>query len=766
MFGFKIGQQVTWEKSDDDIAEGEVGKVVGFKPQKKRIKVQYRKGTYSFKPDQFTVYVFEAVDDDHGLFEEGDAVSFGQAVTFEEGQETGPFEGVIVSASYAGIEDGDPGMDVTDFVKKNQEEGFTVGPEAMGGDPKPDGDKALVVMLSTELECEQDEKTYKAGSVGQIMGFDEEECKWMVKFPKSSGHTYALLTPGEMILQGKGFNDRQQQGAILGDWVQWIRHSEDVPLGTYGQVKSFSGALADVKFGTHLASLPTGELNVKCRMYINSHTGGEDWLMCGDQVSWTRSDDDIAEDEVGTITLLKSVRACIKFDKGKWTFSSSDLILKKRLGWSVDDRVVWSKSDSDIAPGEVGTVARIDSTPHFSKQDSSSIISVEYAKGTWRFRPQDLTEATGDEVEIEADDLSEGYTEKHALLVGCTYLGQKGQLNGVARDVTRCYKWLQEPPLSIPQENIVVLSDDPAAAKSTNACGKPTQANIKKCMRELVEKSGPNTLQFFAYSGHGGAIPGTGESHETEVDNRSGKKKDQALVPIDHRTNPDRSSSNDYGWIRDNWILEKFMLPMHKDSTLFMIADACHSGTIADLPYEFCLEPGPHVKRVGPIIPDCDAFVFSGCRDDQTSADLGSSKGGALTSQLLPLLSGWRKTQEGNPPVEAFLERLRYKISSKGLKQTPVCSSSADMSGSTYLPLDQPRQRYSAEGEARGFDDDVDFFEDDDECLFEDPDADAIEIEGWDEDELGDEEIECEPFEDDEDVWADYVAPTGKGAFL
>jgi hypothetical protein len=86
--------------------------------------------------------------------------------------------------------------------------------------------------------------------------------------------------------------------------------------------------------------------------------------------------------------------------------------------------------------------------------------------------------------------------------------------------------------------------------------GKPTQLNIKKCMRDLQAKSGPGTLQFMLYSGHGGNIPGTGEDHETEVSSKNGRKRDQALIPIDHKQHKEKGME-DYGCIRDNWILEK-----------------------------------------------------------------------------------------------------------------------------------------------------------------------------------------------------------------
>jgi len=322
---------------------------------------------------------------------------------------------------------------------------------------------------------------------------------------------------------------------------------------------------------------------------------------------------------------------------------------------------------------------------------------------------------------------------------------------------------VQKPPLSIPAENIVVLSDDPACAKACNAIGKPTQLNIKKAMRDLALKSGTGSLQFMLYSGHGGNIPGTGEDHETEVSSKSGRKRDQALIPIDHKEQK-VAGDKDYGCVRDNWILEKFVMAMDPDSTLVFIADCCHSGTIADLPYEYCLEPSAHTKRVSPLIPKCDTFVFSGCRDAQCSQDFGSRVGGALTSNLLPMLSGWASSFGGNPPVQDILNRLRSKVQQRAKTQTPVISSTVDLWGSFQIPLDKPREKYAGDG--RGIEDDFEDLEEEEEGGLDATDAatDGAEIEGWDEAEMEEADaMEEEAWEDDAGIWDGYEPPAGKG---
>ena len=49
--GFKKGDRVQWTWSDDDIPEGTVGTVVGFKGEDK-VRVKFPKGTWSFSPAQ------------------------------------------------------------------------------------------------------------------------------------------------------------------------------------------------------------------------------------------------------------------------------------------------------------------------------------------------------------------------------------------------------------------------------------------------------------------------------------------------------------------------------------------------------------------------------------------------------------------------------------------------------------------------------------------------------------------------------------------
>merc|ERR1712216_76895 len=143
------------------------------------------------------------------------------------------------------------------------------------------------------------------------------------------------------------------------------------------------------------------------------------------------------------------------------------------------------------------------------------------------------------------------YAEKFALLVACSYHGQKGELVGCAKDLMHAFDFIQNDPMGIPRENITVLTDDTMAAKYCGSQGKPTMKNIKAGMKAMAKRSRSGTLQVFLYSGHGAQLDNEGADADEHGDG------DQALCPIDIND----TSLPDYGFIRDDWILKKFVLP-------------------------------------------------------------------------------------------------------------------------------------------------------------------------------------------------------------
>jgi len=75
---FNIGDAVTWSRADDDVAEGEIGEVVGFRQDTCRVRVHFKKGTWKFKPGSLTIVMA-------GVLLPGDGV------TWENDDEDVPF---------------------------------------------------------------------------------------------------------------------------------------------------------------------------------------------------------------------------------------------------------------------------------------------------------------------------------------------------------------------------------------------------------------------------------------------------------------------------------------------------------------------------------------------------------------------------------------------------------------------------------------------------------------------------------------------------
>ena len=64
--------------------------------------------------------------------------------------------------------------------------------------------------------------------------------------------------------------------------------------------------------------------------------------------------------------------------------------------------------------------------------------------------------------------------------------------------------------------------------------------------------------------------------------------QDEALVPLDYNT---------AGLIRDDQLYNIFIKNIPSDCNVFCMVDACHSGTVLDLPYVYRLDTGINVNR-------------------------------------------------------------------------------------------------------------------------------------------------------------------------
>ena len=276
---------------------------------------------------------------------------------------------------------------------------------------------------------------------------------------------------------------------------------------------------------------------------------------------------------------------------------------------------------------------------------------------------------------------------KKSLLIGINYVGSQNQLKGCHTDVDNIAEYISYRGYGNSRKSQVIMRDD----DRTDPDGPfwPSGHNILAAMDWLVGE--PGCTCFLHYSGHGGQVE--------DVDgNRYGTGLDDTIVPVDFQ---------ERGQISSTLLHQHLVTNLAPRSTLFIIMDCCHSGSAVELPYVYRsdsdgnvnlmddLKQGAHlVAEASDLIQGgfsyrkigeaqqlfsgatdffrglkhfgeqqeeglaSDQFagqygseqkvvtMFSGCRDDQTSADaaVAGQNQGAMSWAFLNTMK-----QDGNP---------------------------------------------------------------------------------------------------------------------
>lgn len=235
---------------------------------------------------------------------------------------------------------------------------------------------------------------------------------------------------------------------------------------------------------------------------------------------------------------------------------------------------------------------------------------------------------------------------KRALIVGINYFGSDCELNGCINDALNIKKLLITK-FGYKEEQIVVLRDD-------DPLFMPTKVNIMKYLNQLVSLTKNGDTLFKSYSGHGSQVK---DQNGDEISNIDTKCMDDVLCPCDYETN---------GFIIDDDLrlcLEK--LPSKAKFRSFI--DACHSGTMFDLP--FIVKNNEMIKIEKVINVDC--LSISGCRDSQTSCDayIDNKYTGALTHILIKILTNVDKVYT---TWGSLLAATQHFMIAEGYTQMPM----------------------------------------------------------------------------------------------
>ncbi|KAF2848501.1 peptidase C14 [Plenodomus tracheiphilus IPT5] len=309
------------------------------------------------------------------------------------------------------------------------------------------------------------------------------------------------------------------------------------------------------------------------------------------------------------------------------------------------------------------------------------------------------------------------HRRKKSLLIGINYTGSTHELRGCHSDVENMSEFLSYRGYTDSPRDRVILTDGPEVSPSSPYY--PTGHNLLAAMDWLVSE--PGCTLFLHYSGHGGQVK--------DVDRNRSTGLDDSLVPVDFETR---------GQLSSTLLHEHLVTRMAADCTLFIILDCCHSGSAVELPFVFrtdgdgrislmdnlkvgarlvtdaqtMFQDGFSYDKVGEareLLAGATSFfkglrhfgeqedevglaggefagqygsemkmvtMFSGCRDDQTSADaqIQGEPTGAMTWAFLEVMK-----RNQSPSYAETLTLTRQVLDESNYSQIPQLSSGLDI---------------------------------------------------------------------------------------
>ncbi|KAL1297928.1 hypothetical protein AAFC00_006441 [Neodothiora populina] len=297
---------------------------------------------------------------------------------------------------------------------------------------------------------------------------------------------------------------------------------------------------------------------------------------------------------------------------------------------------------------------------------------------------------------------------KKSLLIGINYTGTENELNGCHQDVANIAEFLMYRGYPDDPRSQVILRDDRQDEYY------PTGHNILAAIDWLVSE--PGTCNFMHYSGHGSQVQDPTGMHPSGLLD--------TICPVDFQTR---------GQINSDTLHEHLVSRLAPNSTLFVILDCCHSGSALELPFVYRsdddgnvnvvdnLREGVHLMQEASDLigggfsfnklaeakdlyagatnffrglkhmgghdeaPGLDqsgfaseygaenkmVTMFSGCRDEQTSADakINGVNEGAMSWAFLETMK-----RVPNPTYIEALQDTRYCLRSSNYPQVPQLS--------------------------------------------------------------------------------------------
>ncbi|URD90191.1 Caspase domain [Musa troglodytarum] len=239
---------------------------------------------------------------------------------------------------------------------------------------------------------------------------------------------------------------------------------------------------------------------------------------------------------------------------------------------------------------------------------------------------------------------------KRAVICGISYRFSRHELKGCINDA-KCMRYLLINRFDFPESSIIMLTEE-----ETDPYKIPTKHNIRMALYWLLQGCQPGDSLVFHYSGHGSQQR---SYHSDEVDGY-----DETLCPLDFESQ---------GMIVDDEINATIVRPLPHGVKLHAIIDACHSGTVLDLPFlcrmnrsgQYVWEDHRPQSGVWKGTSGGEAISFSGCDDNETSADTSAlsriTSTGAMTFCFIQALERGNGATYGS-----ILNSMRTTIRSTG----------------------------------------------------------------------------------------------------
>ncbi|KAI1822983.1 peptidase C14, caspase domain-containing protein [Xylaria intraflava] len=169
---------------------------------------------------------------------------------------------------------------------------------------------------------------------------------------------------------------------------------------------------------------------------------------------------------------------------------------------------------------------------------------------------------------------------KKALIIGINYFGSDHELQGCINDSANIQEFLvNDRGFSPSRHDMVVMSDIP---ENEGTPFYPTGANILAAIQWLVNYNQPGDILWLSYSGHGSQV--------RNDERPSGF--DDTICPVDFEEN---------GQITSDTLHRALVSPMNPECRLTILFDCCHSGSACELPYVFRPDAEGNVNLVDTV---------------------------------------------------------------------------------------------------------------------------------------------------------------------